>query len=275
MMAFMGAFMGGGSLTVLQALEHLSVGFGEASEALAEAVFVEFFVGLGIPETEVVGTELIDQEDGAVFVAAKFELEIHEGDPEIRVQLTQQGIDAACHVAEILQLSLFGDQPEDEAVLIVELWVAEFIVFVVKLHEGEGEHGAILDPEIAAEASRGDVADDHFDLDHLGTGVEHVVGVKHLEEVGRNPPLTEVAEELGGDGVVECPFPRFARFLFTVEGGERVFELRDEPIGIFGLPNLFGFAFVEEGGFGHCLAPFWVSMRTLRMSVALLSCASS
>ena len=123
-----------------QAVHHLGVGVLHAAQVPAEAVLVQLFMGLGVPEAAGVGADLVRQDNGPVLQAAELQLEVHQGHAAGGPEGLEEVVDLEGVLLNGLNF-LLGGQLQGQGVVLVQKRVPQVVVFV-----GELDGRAVLPP---------------------------------------------------------------------------------------------------------------------------------
>jgi hypothetical protein len=138
--------------------------------------------------------------------------------------------------------------------------VAELIVLVVELDDRARQLRALLDAEALRQRAGGDVAHDHFQRNDLHLADQLLAHVEAPDEVGRNPDIVEVLEDVFGDPVVEDAFAFDDLVLLRIEGGRVVLEVLDQRSGLRPFVQDLRLAFINAATAAHRSVPWFVDV---------------
>ena len=124
-------------------VHHLTVGVLHAAHVAAEAVLVELFVCLEIPETAGVRGNLIGEDERAVGQTPKLELEVDQTHAEGAEVFGQHLVDAESHGLDRLDL-LAGRELQGNRVIGVEQGIVQIVVLVGELDGGLVKNDPLL-----------------------------------------------------------------------------------------------------------------------------------
>ena len=135
--------------------------------------------------------------------------------------------------------------------VVVNQWVAEFVVFVADFEDGVFGFGTFFEAEARRHGAGDDVSDDDFKRDDFDFFAELFALVQGLAVVGGNARLNQGAEEQGGDAVVEDAFAVDDFMFGAVASGGIVVVVNDDELRIVGRIDGLGFAGIEQRFFFH------------------------
>ena len=121
-------------------------------------------------------------------------------------------------------------------------------------------------PRRCAKRAGGDVAHHHFERNDLHLADQLLAHVEPADEVGRNPDIVQVLEDVFGDPVVEDALAFDDFVLFGVEGGRVILEMLDECSRLGAFVEDLRLAFVDAAAATHRGVPWFLKVH--RIAVA-------
>jgi hypothetical protein len=106
----------------------------------------------------------------------------------------------------------------------------------------------------------GDIAHHHLERNDLHLADQLLAHVEALDEVGRNPDVVEVLEDVFGDPIVEDALAFDDLVLLCVEGGRVVLEVLDQRPGLRPFVEDFRLAFIDATAAAHRGVPCFVDV---------------
>ena len=244
--------------------ENLPVGLDHTAEILAETVFVQnsllgVTADVAIPEPAGVGTDLVGHHQLTVRGEAQLDLEVHQLQGDLGEETPEGRVHGHGQALQLLALRR-GQHTQTLQARVGQQRIAVGVVLVIEIEQGGIQRGAGLDRHLLAEGAKGDIPHHHLHRNDLNRLHQHPVGFLQGEVVGRNPLALEQLKQPRGDLTVHQPLARQLGLLQGVKGGGVVLVFDRHQIGLIGLIDALGLAFVEErseGVSGHGCGAAW------------------
>ena len=240
-------FIACGPVQYAEAAGDFLVGFGEASEVLSEAVFVQFFLVGDVPDSAGVGADFVGEEDlHAVFFvqASEFQFEVDQFHADGDEQSADEVVDSQGEGHDVVEFRGAGPA-EGGDVFFADQGVAQFVGLVVEFDDGAGQFQSFFQSQAFAQGAGGDVAHDDFDGNDGEFANQLLAHVQGADEVGGDSEFVQAGEQEFGYAVVEHSLAFHGGAFAVVECGCVVLEVLDQGAWFGSFVEALGFAFVD------------------------------